>query len=395
VRNLRRLFAAAAIFCGAGICLAGCFGSTSSGSDSETHFSCMSDLDCTARVPNSICVQHTCRIQSDRNSELVDANDAGPSGVGPVHLHAADAGPSLQPLAEGGASSPDAGGPWGKPLAAPITISGTISLDTGYSLPEGALSLALVWYQGLSYLADPECPLGEIFDRSFVVQPVDSAVVTPSGYTFQISQTPPYAAFGHPSQFDGGNVAVAMVFIYRDLNQNGALDFATVSTPSSDEIVGTSAPYDAQHLDYWPNADSYDITYSDRFLGQYGPPFVAGYGISHVRTDATENTPGAGGDDLPLDTDVHIVLGDRLRIQKLICGNELCLQVQLPFTCPDRIDALPTGGETMCFPKTSTGGPTFVWSETICDGCRCRGKECDYFVDPVNGPPPGWPCGSP
>lgn len=356
-----RLFVNAAIAAGAGLGLGACFGKATSGTDSETHFACVRDDDCTAKVVGGRCVHGTCQVPPPPGSQPLEIADSGSS-------------------------------PWSKPLAAPVTLSGTITLGDGFTLPDGDLRVALVFHaptQSGSTGYDPECPSGDTRENQAIVQNAETSATVPGHFTIRLTEAPAQQAF-QPSVFSGGNVTIGAIVVYRDGNRNGTLDFATLSADSPDTVLGTSAPWDSDMLlGFWPNADTYRIVFADRYITDYGPPLQPGYNISHFASNEIE--VNGATERLPLDADIRIVLKDTLRVRALVC-EKTCYPVHAYYTCPEHISELPPGGDGMCLPATGIAYAYYQYQMPSCTGCRCQADNCGFTLDPKLPIPPDWPC---
>lgn len=371
----------------------GCFGSVRGGNDSETHFACTTDRYCMELGNGLRCIQGHCGKPADPAGSKMAATSPG-ADAGPVTAPPApgsDGGILPTPLEvarKGGlqTGASDASGPWGKPLASPITISGTILFAKDTALPaqyQQNLGVALVWDMMTDSPMDPDCSGDPARDHIAVVQPAETSILG-SEFTIRVSETPPYDAFSHPTPPGGVNWTQGAIIFYQDNDRDGRLDFGTPSQPSADFVIGTSSPLDMDpSIGYPRSRETYRITYSDADITADLPMIAAGYGMSYWKDyDYTL------GQAVPIDRRVSVLADFGLAAQKLLC-KKVCFSTTRE-TCPasPRVQDLPAG-EGMCVPATAQSAAMFRYIATTCDGCRCTSLACDYTEE---GHDPDWPC---
>jgi len=371
----------------------GCFGSVRGGNDGETHFVCTTDRYCMALGDGLRCIEGHCRKPGDPAGTQLpvvgSSADAGPVTAPPAPR--SDGGMLPTPLEVDRKGALQAGalgteGPWGKPLASPITISGSISLGT--ARPEQYLqnlAVALVWDMMTDSSTDPDCSGDPAREHLAVVQPAETSIQG-SEFTIRVSETPPYDAFPHPAPPGGVNWTQGAVILYQDNDLDARLDFATPSQSSADIVLGTSSPVDADPSIGFPHTrETYRITYSDYGITTDVPPIAAGYGISYWKDfDLTL------GQAVSIGTRVSVLPELESAVQEILC-KKVCFSATRE-GCPARLGPsnLPAG-EGQCLPATAQNGAVFQYLATTCDGCRCAPLECDY-TEEANGRDPGWPC---
>ena len=387
MRGSRFLRRAAASTIGAMLAVA-CFASTRGGSDSETHFVCSADQACQSLGSNFKCIRGLCQSVTPAPSPREGGTSTFPST------------PEAGPIPTGSDSGPVVPGPWGMPLQGGTTLHGTISIPDGMKVSPADLRVALVWEVFNIYgVDDPACqPVAraagtpyESGSNVFSSASVADIRVDENGhFTLDVTATPPYDAFPHPSSRQGGsNVANGAIFVYEDGDHDGRLEFSTFSQASPDVILGTSNMLGldtelSTHVGPEGDAGSFRISYSD--IGDFSdkPPLMPGFTIVHFYGKT-------GPEALPTDTDIPIVLSERLGVRALIC-EKLCWAVGTGFTCPDRAGDVPGGGERNCQPWTPGFTKWFEWNASTCDGCKCAGHVCTYSINPTDPVPADWPC---
>jgi hypothetical protein len=292
------------------------------------------------------------------------------------------------------------------------TISGTLTLADGATVPDEQIRVTLLWVtEASANISDQLAQPGECFATRKLLelepQTVELDGTFPNAFTLEIAEPPPQETLLALEGEGAPKIAAqATLVVYADGDGDGVLDSRKQGAPSPDRVLATTEP-ERWRSYVGDEPIQHEIMYlTEPYSWEQGPvdiEFPAGFSIMRY-------TPVEGGSDVaPIETPIELRLTGAPYLQDLLCES-LCGEYE-EIECPASLADLPKPpSDAVAFASGSSEGhgwseegdgryvtlmktcdaSGFAWNRTTCEGCSCWNAGCFYARAEVAEA--DWPC---